>query len=218
MQTLFVATSNPGKLRDFAAVPSDEFRLVPLPNLASVPEPEESALTFAGNARLKALAYSHLAPSEIVIADDSGIELDALGGAPGVRSARYAQDNAFAPSSFLSQDLSKDELNNLCLLQNAASLTGNGRGARYCCVLAAARNGDILTYGHGTLEGLLLDQPRGESGFGYDPIFLIPQLNQTMAELTPETRLHYSHRIRAFGDLLNRLRWKGITEIAQTER
>jgi XTP/dITP diphosphohydrolase len=218
MQTLFVATSNPGKLRDFAAVPSNEFHLLPLPNLASIPEPEETALTFAGNARLKALAYSQLAPTQIILADDSGIELDALGGAPGVRSARYAQDNAFTASSFLSQDLSKDELNNLCLLQNAATLTGNGRRARYTCVLAAARNGDILTYGHGTLEGLLLDQPRGESGFGYDPIFLIPQLNQTMAELTPETRLNYSHRARAFADLLNRLRWKGFTKIAQTQR
>ena len=213
-RTLYVATSNPGKLRDFAYASSaplfGEIDIRPLPNLTSIPEPSETARTFAGNARIKALAYAQLAPGEIVIADDSGIELDALGGAPGVRSARYAKDQAFTSSSFESAWDSKDELNNQCLLQNAASLQGNARRARYCCVLAAARDGEILTYGHGTLEGALLDRPRGEAGFGYDPIFLIPELDQTMAEVSPDQRLQYSHRARAFADLLRRLHWKGI--------
>ena len=206
MRTLYVATSNPGKLRDFAAVPLAEYQLLPLPNLQSIPEPEETARTFAGNARIKALAYSRLAPGEIVLADDSGIEVPALGGAPGVRSARYAQDNAFTGSTCLS----KDQLNNECLLMHAAKLSGDERKAHYCCVLAAARDGEILTYGHGTLEGRLLDQPRGNGGFGYDPLFLIPQLGRTMAELPPEVRSQYSHRVRAYADLARALPLTGI--------
>ncbi len=206
MQALYVATSNPGKLRDFARASRGQLTLLPLPNLASIPEPEETAETFEGNARIKAIAYSTLAPGQIVLADDSGIELPALGGAPGVRSARYAQDHGFVSSSTAGQFLStKDELNNECLLVEAAHLNGPARQARYHCVLAAARDGQILTTAQGHLEGILLDQPRGTEGFGYDPLFLLPDLNLTMAEITPEARLHYSHRVRALTHLIPRL-------------
>ena len=205
-QPLYVATSNRGKLRDFAHASHGRLTLIPLPNLTSIPEPVESAPTFEGNARIKALAYSALAPGHIVLADDSGIELPALGGAPGVHSARYAQDHGFVASSTAGQFLStKDELNNECLLVHAANLNGPERHARYRCVLAAARDGKILTTAEGHLEGVLLDQPRGTDGFGYDPLFLLPELDLTMAEINPEARLHYSHRARALAHLIPRL-------------
>jgi XTP/dITP diphosphohydrolase len=199
--TLYIATSNPGKLRDFAHASADvavEVTILPLPNLANIPEPIEDADTFEGNAIIKALAYSALAPNEIVIADDSGIELDALHGAPGVRSARFAQDENFEATP----NQTKDDRNNQALLSRAANLTGDQRQARYRCVLAAARNGQIIATASGSQEGILLESPRGTQGFGYDPLFLLPELNQTMAELDPTTKLTFSHRGRALTTLL----------------
>jgi XTP/dITP diphosphohydrolase len=196
--TLYVATTNAGKLRDFARATLGEAHIHPLPGLAAMPEPEETALTFEGNARIKAIAYSLHAPGKIVIADDSGIEVDALGGAPGVYSARYAQRQGFVGSAFLNPDAR----NNECLLANASHLVDSQRMARYRCVIAAARDGEVLAYGHGALEGVLLKAPRGSGGFGYDPVFLIEELGLTMAELTHEARMHYSHRVRALASLM----------------
>ena len=202
--TLYAATTNAGKLRDFAFASNDEVTILPLPGLAHMPEPFEDADTFEGNARLKAIVYSRHAPDKIVLADDSGIEVDALGGAPGVHSARYAADMAFTSSSFTN----RDDLNMECLLAHAADLSGVCRRARYRCVLAAAHDGEVLTTSYGAVEGLLIDAPRGRGGFGYDPIFLIETLGLTMAELSPEDRLAHSHRARALADLLPRLRWR----------
>jgi XTP/dITP diphosphohydrolase len=202
--TLYIATSNPGKLRDFAATASQYITLTPLPGIEKIPAPAEDEPTFEGNARLKAIYYSHHAPGEIVIADDSGLEVDALHGAPGVRSARFAEDHNFHPPESDSP-LATDQRNNLYLLSLLIGVPLTERSARYHCVLAAARNGKILTVGHGAHEGEILTTPRGANGFGYDPLFYLPEQNKTMAELDIETKLAFSHRGRAFTALLHAL-------------
>jgi XTP/dITP diphosphohydrolase len=196
---LLIATSNPGKLRDFAhaahAFPG--VTLSPLPGLGTIQPPEETADTFAGNALIKALAYSTLAPGQIVLADDSGIAVRGLNGAPGVRSARYADDERWPGPG------TADTRNVDCLLDRVARL--RYKDVSYLCALAAVCDGELLATGTGELQGQLLDKPRGTGGFGYDPIFEILELAQTMAELDPETRMHFSHRGRALASLLQRM-------------
>lgn len=200
---LYIATSNPGKLRDFAAATSPGITLAPLPNLKDIPAPEEDQPTFAGNARLKALYYAAHAPGQIVLADDSGLEVDALHLAPGVRSARYAEDMNFqGPPN--SASLNPDIRNNLCLL-HALAQTPDSRTARYRCVLVAARDAEVLAEADGTVDGEILTAPRGTSGFGFDPLFYLPTLHRTMAELDLAIKLTLSHRGRALSALLNTL-------------
>lgn len=199
-QTLYVASSNPGKLRDFAtAAEIFHVAVVPLPNLKNIPAPEENGATFADNARLKAVYYSRSAPDIMVIADDSGLEVDALDGEPGVRSARYADDAGFdAPGS-------TDERNNLYLLQRLAPFWNGKIAARYHCVIAAGRNGEVLLTAEGSVEGEVLSSPRGTGGFGYDPLFYLPELSRTMAEIDLEQKQKLSHRGKAFVRLLEKL-------------
>jgi XTP/dITP diphosphohydrolase len=199
--TLYVATSNQGKLRDFARASTPHVAIKPLPNLSTIPAPPEDEPTFEGNARFKAIFYSHHAPNEIVIADDSGLEVDALHGAPGVRSARYAEDHNFHEPA----NANTDERNNLYLISNLTDIPLTQRSARYHCVLAAARNGQILAIGHGAVEGEILTTPRGTDGFGYDPLFYLPAQKKTMAELDIATKLTFSHRGRAFAALISEL-------------
>jgi XTP/dITP diphosphohydrolase len=201
--TLYIATSNPGKLRDFAAASvtySAFIAIAPLPCLDRIPPPPENETTFEGNARAKAIYYSRLAPGYDVLADDSGLEVDLLNGDPGVRSARFAADAAFAPTS------NPDRNNNLLLLQKLAgadpSIHADRRTARYRCVLALARDGQCLLTADGSVEGQIAAEGRGDGGFGYDPLFLLPELNQTMAQLPAETRQSLSHRGRALRALL----------------
>jgi XTP/dITP diphosphohydrolase len=203
---LYVATSNPGKLRDFstAAANTPGITIEPLPNLAQIAPPPEDEPTFEGNARVKANAYSKHLPGQIILADDSGLEVDCLNYEPGVRSARYADDQHF-PST---PGSSTDERNNAALLRAMNGIPPNCRRGRYRCVLAAARSnagepGEIIATASGTLEGLILTAPQGEAGFGYDPLFFIPELNLTMAQLDPITRLSLSHRGRALRNLLD---------------
>jgi XTP/dITP diphosphohydrolase len=211
-QLLYVATSNPGKLRDFAAAASQHFTLTSLPGIKEIPTPDEDQPTFEGNARLKAIYYSHHAPGEIVIADDSGLEVDALHGRPGVRSARFADDHNFHPIEPVTtqrfstaEPISTDHRNNLYLLSLLTDVPLTERSARYHCVLAAARNGHILAIGHGAVEGEILPTPRGANGFGYDPLFYLPEQHKTMAELDARTKLSFSHRGRALVHLLTKL-------------
>jgi XTP/dITP diphosphohydrolase len=194
---LYIATSNPGKLRDFAAATQD-IALTPLPSLKEIPPPPEDEPTFEGNASLKAVFYSQYAPGQIVIADDSGLEVDALQGAPGVRSARYADDRNFTTSP----SIPLDERNNLCLIAALQKTPDENRQARYRCVLAAARDGEILCTGSGSVEGQILRTPQGTEGFGYDPLFYLPERGKTMAEIDAQTKLSLSHRGRAFQALL----------------
>ena len=208
-QLIYIATSNPGKLRDFAAAASQHLILTPLPGIEEIPAPAEDEPTFEGNARLKATYYSRHAPGEIVLADDSGLEVDALHGAPGVRSARFADDHNFHPTEPLTaQPFSIDQIdqrNNLYLLSILTGVPLTERSARYHCVLAAARNGHILAIGHGAVEGDILTETRGTNGFGYDPLFYLPNEYKTMAELDIQTKLTFSHRGRAFAALLKTL-------------
>lgn len=207
MTTLFAATTNQGKLREFArAAALAEVEIRPLPGLESMPEPVEDAPTFSGNAERKAVAYSRLAPGLLVFADDSGMEIEALGGRPGVLSARFADTLGFAAD----QGLPKDERNNRCVLSLMAEIerAGGGdvsRGARFVCALALARDGQVLLRAEGTVEGELLEAPRGRNGFGYDPLFVLPAKGLTLAELPAEEKWAVSHRGNAFRALLDEI-------------
>jgi XTP/dITP diphosphohydrolase len=202
---LYIATSNPGKLRDFSAAAAEvagtNVALETLPGLTTIPAPPEDEPTFSGNACVKAIYYSLQSPGLIVMADDSGLEVDALGGAPGVRSARYAEDAGFAPA----EELPVDEWNNQYLLESLRGTAERDRRGRYRCVLAAARDGEVIATGDGTVEGTILESARGTLGFGYDPLFFLPELGKTMAELEPAAKLSFSHRGRALRELLQKL-------------
>jgi XTP/dITP diphosphohydrolase len=204
---LYVATTNPGKLRDFSvaaasAAISGKMTIIPLSGLDGISAPEEDALTFEGNAILKACFYSLQAPGEIILADDSGLEVDGLNAAPGVRSARYADDVA---DPQVDPAIPLDIRNNLTLINALSRIPHGSRSGRYRCVVAAARDGGVIDTGSGTIEGEISATPRGTSGFGYDPYFYLPDLGLTMAELDPATRLRISHRGRALAELLPRL-------------
>lgn len=212
---LFAATTNAGKLRDFAVAAAESgIEIQPLPNLTQIAAPIEDEPSFEGNARLKAEYYSRLCPdlhgSEgLVLADDSGLEVDALHGAPGVRSARFAQDAGYSPSPSAAAALGwlgsseTDVRNNLCLLDRMQTVAD--RRARYRCVLAVGRAGKTLATAEGNVEGEVLASPRGRGGFGYDPLFWIPELHRTMAEINLEEKHTLSHRGRAFRALLPKL-------------
>ncbi len=202
---LYAATSSPGKLRDFrTAARTHSLNIEPLPNLGTIAAPEETGLTFAENATLKAVYYSKLAPGDLVIADDSGLEVDALSGAPGVRSARFAADFGLTDSPDAPND-NTDVWNNMVLLQRLAGVPAPQRCARYRCILVAARDGQPTQSGEGSVDGVILEAPRGTGGFGYDPLFFLPELKCTMAELDLETKLSLSHRGRALQALLGKL-------------
>jgi len=190
---LYCATSNPGKLREFrlaadrfAAPGASPLELNAVPGLAAIAPPEETGATFAENAVLKAAYYSRHAPGP-VFADDSGLAVDALGGAPGVYSARFAGPDA------------SDADNNALVLQRMRGVSQ--RGARFVCVVALAEAGRLLQTFEGVVEGELLEAPRGEGGFGYDPLFYYPPFGCTLAEADAERKLSVSHR----GQALSRL-------------
>ncbi|MGA2169874.1 MAG: non-canonical purine NTP pyrophosphatase [Terracidiphilus sp.] len=198
---LYAATSSQGKLRDFrTAAQAHSITIDPLPALATIPAPEENGASFAANATFKAVYYSRFAPGQLVLADDSGLEVDALHGAPGVRSARFAADSGLVDSPDANDNT--DVWNNMILLQRLAGIPPAQRTARYLCVLVAARDGQPFHTAQGTVEGLILEAPRGTGGFGYDPLFYLPTLDRSMAELDLETKLSLSHRGRAIQALL----------------
>jgi XTP/dITP diphosphohydrolase len=203
---LLAATTSQGKLRDFrTAALAHSVSIEPLHGLENISAPDEDGATFEANATLKAVYYSRFAPGELVLADDSGLEVDALSGAPGVRSARFAADSGLIDSPDAPLD-NTDVWNNMVLLQRLAGVPAPERTARYHCVLVAARDGELVNFANGTVEGLILEAPRGTGGFGYDPLFYLPQLDQTMAEIDLETKLSLSHRGRALAALFRKLR------------
>jgi XTP/dITP diphosphohydrolase len=197
---IYAATTSQGKLRDFrTAAAAHELSIEPLSKLDEIPAPEEDGLTFAENAQLKAVYYSRFAPGQLVLADDSGLEVDVLGGAPGVRSARFAADAGFVHA------LNGNEIdarNNRFLLRRLEGVAVGQRTARYRCVLAVARDGVVLHTAEGAVEGMILAAMRGTGGFGYDPLFYLPALDRTMAEIDLETKHTLSHRGRAIAALL----------------
>lgn len=195
-ERILVASSNAKKLKELRALFADLPTEVVGPE-APLPEVVEDADTFVGNATKKAqeiARHTGLA----TIADDSGLEVDALGGAPGVRSARFAADAGRPPEP------TKDEANNRLLRERLAGVAE--RGARFRCVLVlAAADGTVLETTEGTVEGTILDTPRGEGGFGYDPLFVPAGERRTMAELTADEKAALSHRGRAARAMAERL-------------
>ncbi len=198
MLTLYAASSNAGKLRDFAAAAEawqPEIEIAVLPGLAAIPAPEETGASFAQIAREKAIAYSRFAPGLLVLADDSGLEVDALDGAPGVRSARYAGDAGITGAD-------ADASNNAYLLTRMRGVPAAQRTARYRCALAVARDGVCVAESDGVVEGVLLEAPLGTGGFGYDPLFWLPERGVTMAQIGLAEKQAFSHRGRALRRLL----------------
>ena len=203
-RTVLVATSNAGKLRDFAGAAGPlGITIASIPGFASLPPVVEDGGTFEANARKKAEEYSRAAPGELVVADDSGLEVDALRGAPGVHSARYAAPDVHSIEPHRAEANTDDEMNNARVLRELADLPPEKRTARFVCVLAAARDGQTLGIFRGTAEGIILDAPRGRNGFGYDPLFYFPQIGNTFAELSAEEKAQYSHRGAAFRSFLD---------------
>jgi XTP/dITP diphosphohydrolase len=191
---LFLASSNPGKLAEYrvlalTAAPSLSLELELLPGFGGLPAFEENSATFAENAAGKALYYSRLQEG-LIFADDSGLVVTALGGAPGVHSARYAGAEATN-----SQRVEK-------LLSEVRGKTGTERSAHFVCAIALASQRRAIAIVTDRVDGQVLDAPRGSGGFGYDPVFYFPALGKTFAELTAEEKNKYSHRGKAFRKLL----------------
>ncbi len=190
----YLASANPGKLREFrGAARARGVRVEPLPRFSELPACVEDGQTFEENARKKALHYSQHADG-LVFADDSGISIDALGGAPGVYSARFADPGA------------SDAENNAKLLAELRGFPVADRRAHYVCVIALAERGRLLAVVEGRADGTILEAPRGKGGFGYDPLFFYPPLDKTFAELTPEEKFSVSHRGEAFRKVLDFLK------------
>jgi len=190
---LLVASSNQGKLREYRALAEPagaSVELAFIPNFDSLPEFEEIWPTFAENSAGKALHYSRFAKGT-VIADDSGLVVPALDGRPGVHSARYA-----GPDASDADRIRK-------LLGEMQGKIGEERRARFVCVVAVAESGMMRGLFSAVAEGILLDEPRGEHGFGYDPIFFFPALGKTYAEISREEKNLYSHRGKAFHKALD---------------
>jgi len=190
---LLVATGNPGKAREFREMlGADRFEWVDLHSCGPAPDVEETGRTFLANACLKASSYArHF--NTWSLADDSGLEVDALGKAPGVLSARWAEVNGAGRG---------DADNNSFLLKQLEHISPNHRAGRFVCVLALARaDGRVVAAVRDSIEGQILCTPRGTNGFGYDPLFLVPQLGRTTAELSPDEKHRISHRGKALAKL-----------------
>jgi XTP/dITP diphosphohydrolase len=196
LQKLIIATSNPHKVEEIAAVLGQiGIACVPLTR-TDIPEPDENGATFEENARIKAIAYAK-ALGAIVLADDSGLEVDALGGAPGVHSARYAGIGATRAE--------RDAANNAKLLRELAGVPHARRTARFVCVLCVARpDGSIAAEARGHFEGWIGEAPRGSNGFGYDPLLVLTD-GRTSAELSSAEKNARSHRGNALRELVKLL-------------
>lgn len=207
-RTILIATSNPGKVREFREMPgSDRLAWTDLSSHPQTPPVEETGQTFRANACLKAAGYAQRFHTW-ALADDSGLEVDALGGAPGVLSARWAEVQADQSGSIAS-GIDRDQANNATLLRQLAHVEEDRRTGRFVCVLALSDpGGRIILTARDAVEGRLLRAPRGDNGFGYDPLFLIPQLGLTTAELAPEEKHRISHRgkaLRRLAALMSRI-------------
>lgn len=198
---LVLATRNPGKVRELAArLEGTPWRVLGPEAIEGLPAPVEDGATFEANARKKAIHYSRLV-DHLVLADDSGLEIDALGGWPGVRSARVGGPGA------------TDEDRIRLVLAKMEDVPWEERGARFRCVLAVARRGEVLATFPGEVSGRIALEPEGGGGFGYDPIFFYPPMNRTFAEMTPAEKDSVSHRgqalDRAVGWLMALLEGRG---------
>jgi XTP/dITP diphosphohydrolase len=191
---LILATRNAHKLREIQQILGPKFAVGGLPDRNKAVDIYESGSSYEENAILKAVAVSRKLPG-LIIADDSGLEVDALGGAPGIHSARYAGANA------------SDKERIATLLSQLAKIDpgGDRRRARFRCVLVLARDGQVLATFEGVVKGKIAEQPRGSHGFGYDPIFIPDGFEETFAELPAEVKNRISHRGQAIRDLAAKL-------------
>jgi XTP/dITP diphosphohydrolase len=190
VKTIYIATSNAGKLRDFAAAAQIEGVAVePLPRFSEFAAVAEDGETFSANARKKAENYSSRLPGKLVLADDSGLEVAALGGAPGVHSARYACSSTESGNA-------DDIANNHKLLAELGNSVE--RKAHFVAVIAAALDGKTIAEFRGEVQGEIAHSARGTNGFGYDPLFIVESSGRTMAELPPAEKAAVSHRGQAF--------------------
>ncbi len=203
-RTIILATRNPGKLKEIQQVLGElGMRIVSLNEVGEIREPAEDGRTFAENARKKGLYYAR-ATNQWSLADDSGLAIDALDGAPGVRSARYAADQC--PQNADRDTI--DRTNNTRVLEELRNVPDEKHTARFICHLTLASPEKILIETQGTIEGIITHSPCGSNGFGYDPLFFVPELGCTMAELDPEEKNRISHRgkaVRRFKHLLTDL-------------
>ncbi len=192
--TIYAATGNPGKLRELLMACSEVgvkgIEISPLPGLRDLPSPPEDGQSFEENAELKALYYSQQS-DQLVLADDSGLEVAALGGSPGVRSARYAREGA------------TDAENNAWLLKQLAGVAD--RRARFVSVVALAREGQVVGVARGSVDGEILLAPRGGEGFGYDPLFFYPPFGCAFGEVPADRKFLVSHRGNALRSLFRNL-------------
>jgi len=184
-RTIVIGTKNRKKCQEIVAILRGlDVRVTCLADYGQVPSVPEAETSFEDNARAKALGYAR-ATGEWCLADDSGLEVDALGGQPGVLSSRWGGEEG------------NDDLNNRRLLEELAKRPGEPPTARYRCVVALATPDRVLEVTEGTCEGRITDRPAGSNGFGYDPYFRVPEHGCTMAELAPEVKNRLSHRARA---------------------
>jgi XTP/dITP diphosphohydrolase len=196
-----VATQNPGKVREIAEILVDApVELVSLEAFGDLPDVVEDGATFMENAIKKALHFARLT-REWTLADDSGLEVDALGGAPGVYSARYAGE----PKD--------DAANNRKLIAELRGVPPERRTARFRCAAVIADGDGVIAQAEGTIEGVIIDEPRGAGGFGYDPHFYVPSLGRTTAELDPAHKNRISHRGKAIAALSRQLRAHDIHDV-----
>lgn len=195
MEELLIATHNAHKTHEFRRMLGHRYKIIDLTTVSGIEPAEETGDTFADNARLKAFHVSRHLPDRLVLADDSGLEVSALGGAPGVLSARFAGDAA------------TDAENRRHLLDQlrAAGSRGKERRAQFRCVLILARGDSLIACVEGTVDGHIGVSERGRAGFGYDPLFIPDGYCQTFAELPPETKNRISHRARALKALFRAL-------------
>jgi XTP/dITP diphosphohydrolase len=198
---LLLATHNQHKSREFRELLGNDFNIIDLTSFPEITLPEETGRTFEENATLKAMAVSKLrdtsrAEDRLIVADDSGLEVDALGGAPGVFSARYAGEHGNAGAN----------INKLLRELNVGNVADEKRSARFRCVIALARDGKLLGTFEGAVEGNIVDPPRGTGGFGYDPVFQPDGFAQTFAEMPSELKNKISHRAQAIAALREALR------------
>ena len=191
---LLISTRNAHKVDEIREILGSNFIISDLSALSGFPEVEETGFTFQENAAIKALAASARFDGW-VIADDSGLEVDALNGAPGIRSARFSGES------------STDASNRSLLLEKLISVRGKSRSARFRCVIALARQGEILANFSGSVEGVIIPQEKGTGGFGYDSLFVPDGHCETFAQLGSEIKNSLSHRARALSELKNWPNW-----------
>jgi len=201
---ILVATTNPGKIAELSTMLGDDVEWVGLSDFSNIVEIEETGKTFAENARKKAVGYAKVTGLR-TIADDSGLIVDALGGKPGVKSSRFSGEKTKDRKLLDHKNMAK-------VLKLLKGVPKEERTARFVCCLCLASPEKILIETEGTLEGVIAESPIGESGFGYDPIFFVPHLNKTVAQLTREEKNAISHRgnaIRKLKPLLRQLLEQG---------